>query len=83
MVVDKKEIKEDPDKVLKNNTKMREVIKDPELAICLLEEKGEYERHVEVDGELVMLARPYVTVEMGKRLKILNKMDKKEVIVND
>lgn len=69
MVVGKKEIKKDPDKVLKDNIKMREVIKDPELVICLLEEKGEYERHIEVDGEPVMLARPYVTEEMEKKVK--------------
>jgi hypothetical protein len=70
MVVDKDEIKETPDKILKDKTKLKEVISDPELTVCLLEAQGKYEQTVEVDGEPIELYRPHISPKMMNMIKI-------------
>lgn len=52
------EIRENPDKVLKDDEKMKEVISDPDLVISLLKAKNKSNLIVSVDGEDVELVKP-------------------------
>jgi hypothetical protein len=70
LVVDKNEILETPEKILKDKNKLKEVISDPELTVCLLEAQGKYEQTVEVDGEPIKLYRPHISPQMMNMVRI-------------
>lgn len=54
----KDEIVENPDGILENEDKLREIIADPDLTLKLLESKEEYSMKVKVDGVDVAMVRP-------------------------
>lgn len=63
-------IETDPDTILNDNDKLKEIIKDHQLTILLLESKEEYYMVVKVDGDDIALVRPKELPEsMQKRVQ--------------
>ena len=51
------EIMEDPDSVLNDETKLKEVVQDPELAVKLLESKGVEYLEVTVENQNIAIVQ--------------------------
>jgi hypothetical protein len=63
MTVSSEDIMENPDAILADSEKLKEVVSNPDLVVDLLDVKDEPEMDVEVDGETVALAKPLFNPE--------------------
>lgn len=55
--------KQDFGLVLKDETKLKEIVKDPELVIGLLKDNGEQELKVTIDDKEIYLVQPSPDIE--------------------
>lgn len=55
--------KQDFGLVLKDETKLKEIVKDPELVIGLLQDNGEQELKVTIDDKEIYLVQPSPDIE--------------------
>jgi hypothetical protein len=72
--ITKEEIRKDPDKILKDKDKLKEVINEPENTVELLKAKGIMEMKVGVDGQEIELVRPVMESETIERMKKMRKL---------
>mgnify|MGYP000955116315 CR=1 FL=1 len=70
MEIDVKEISENPDEILVDENKLKQVIKDPDMVVELLTAVDKNELVVEVEGEEVELYKSHLSPEIKNKMKI-------------
>lgn len=70
MEIDVKEISENPDEILADENKLKQVIKDPDMVVELLTAVDKNELVVEVEGEEVELYKSNLSPEIKNKMKI-------------